>query len=207
MVLSIFQTNLQKQLMNEKWPTCIRGIVYDVESKFQMEKWSLCKQCGLVHSPRCAIDQTTTKYPSQPKEQFIFKRRQKRMHLLFAYREQAEIGRWNIHLEMKFAAIKSKTDGPFTESEDFIRKLEDDSHFKFYFCDCIARVYEEISDSTKRKQTLEGKITELTFFSPPFDVFMTLLINLNSIIREDGDVKYEKPSVTAFDNIAKLIPK
>ena len=114
MVLSIFQTNLQKQLMNEKWPTCIRGIVYDVESKFQMEKWSLCKQCGLVHSPRCAIDQTTTKYPSQPKEQFIFKRRQKRMHLLFAYREQAEIGRWNIHLEMKFAAIKSKTDGPFT---------------------------------------------------------------------------------------------
>ena len=188
-----------RELQRSKWPNKTRNAIFDIEYRYKLSSVEICLQCGNVHQPKCIFDAITARCPApdQSKEKPIFIRTHRWWWLIEVKKDEPEITRLNRELEKLFDDIKKKNDDELDESEKYLKDIADVDLFKYYFCDCIARVMEELTSNIKYTGFIGGKIKTLGVFAPPYDLFIKMLLNLSVIVREDGEVSYETTYLNA----------
>ena len=155
---------MEHTLASIEWPNKARNAILDVEGKYNLKDVKVCHQCSQVHLSVCEADPSKRPYfPVEAKEQRIFIRRQKWIWLLTACQNDLEIAKINIKLNVLFTKTKEKPIHDLTDSELFISEVSDFPSLQFYFCDAIARTFEESSSMLKVSGNLKSEIAELSY--------------------------------------------
>lgn len=197
---------LGRKLSLSEWPNKVRGAIFDVEGDMNLASLMVCFQCGFVHTPACAVVKSTSKYPSEVKAQRIFVRRQRWLHAMTTYLDNPRIQRIRLVLQMKFDEIHSQKDASkMNEAEQFIFLLDNFEVLVFWFCQAIADIFEELSNSIKIIGST-SEVENLGIFSAPYDLLATILINSSTIFNQYGNVKL-KSAVELNVMATEFVPK
>lgn len=168
----------------------MRAVIFDVEGDLNLSSVVVCFQCGNVHAPQCVGNKATSKYPSEAKPQRIFLQRQRWIHAFLHLHNNPRIQRIIVALRTMFDKILLQVNKQeeLNEAEKFILNLNDFDSLIFWFCQMVADIFEELSNTAKTIGNA-SEVEDMGIFAAPYNLLSTILVNSSIILKTDGEVK------------------